>query len=98
VTATAKTVAVLTARPGKADALRALLDSLIEPSRAEPGNLRYDLWRDPAAPGRFVLDELYIDRAAIDSHRATAHFRHYLAHIADLADRSAWTLDAVAVA
>ncbi|MBB4841293.1 quinol monooxygenase YgiN [Sphingomonas kyeonggiensis] len=93
-----KTVAVLTARPGKAEALRALLGGLIEPSRAEPGNLRYDLWCDPAAPGRFVLDELYIDHAAIDAHRSTPHFQHYLAHIADLADRSAWTMDAVDVA
>lgn len=97
-TGNVKTVAVLTARPGKAEALRALLGGLIEPSRAEPGNLRYDLWSDPAAPGRFVLDELYIDYVAVESHRATPHFQHYLANITDLGDRSAWTLDAVAVA
>jgi len=38
-----KTMAVLTAEPGKARDLRLLLDNLIEPSRSEPGNLLYDL-------------------------------------------------------
>ena len=93
-----KTVAVLTARPGKADALRDLLGHLVEASRAEPGNLRYDLWADPAQPGRFVLDELYVDRAALEAHRATVHFRNYLTRIPELGERSAWTLDEVAVA
>jgi len=43
-----KTVAVLVARPGKIGDLHALLDGLIAPSRAEPGNLRYDLRVDQA--------------------------------------------------
>lgn len=93
-----KIVAVLTARPGKVDALRALLDGMIAPSRAEPGNLRYDLWADQAAPGRFVLDELYRDADAVAAHRASDYFQSYLASINDLAERSAFTLDALAVA
>lgn len=93
-----KIVAVLTARTGKADALRALLDSMIEPSRSEAGNLRYDLWADHAEPGRFVLDELYENAEAVAAHRAAPHFQTYLASINDLAERSAFTLDALAVA
>ena len=93
-----KTVAVLTARPGKADALRDLLGHLVESSRAEPGNLRYDLWADTAQPSRFVLDELYVDHAALEAHRATAHFQNYLARIPELGERTAWTLNEVAVA
>lgn len=93
-----KVTAVLTARPGKAAELRALLESLIAPSRAEPGNLRYDLWADPADPNRFVLDELYVDGAANTAHRATSHFQHYLSKINDLADRSALTLAPLDVA
>lgn len=93
-----KIIAVLTARPGKAEALRALLDSMIEPSRTEPGNLRYDLWADQAASGRFVLDELYENADAVAAHRASEHFQTYLAAINDLAERSAFTLDALAVA
>ena len=92
-----KIVAVLTARPGKADALDNLLDTMLDPSRAEPGNLRYDLWVDQAEPGRFVLDELYTDANALAAHRASAHFQTYLASIGDLAERSAFTLDPLAI-
>lgn len=95
---TVKIIAILTARPGRADALRTLLDDMVAATRAEPGNLRYDLWADPTAPGRFVLDELYDDRAAVEAHRATPHFQHYLAVIGELADRTAWTLEPIDVA
>ena len=78
-----------TARPGNAAALPALLHGMIVPSRAEPGNLRYDLRAEPAEPGRFVLDELDCDQEAVAAHRATPHFQAYLATIADLAERSA---------
>ena len=93
-----KIIAVLAARPGKAEALRALLDGMIAPSRAEPGNLRYNLWQDRTDPARFVLDELYADDEAIAAHRATPHFKTYLSQIEDLAERTLLTLDPVAVA
>ncbi|TCT05494.1 putative quinol monooxygenase [Aquabacter spiritensis] len=88
-----KILAILVARPDKADDLAALLGTMVGASRAEPGNLRYDLWRDRADPGRFVLDELYVDETSVAAHRATAHFQHYLSRIGDLADRSVMTLD-----
>ncbi|MDF0487523.1 putative quinol monooxygenase [Sphingomonas sp. H39-1-10] len=93
-----KTVGVLTARLGKEADLQALLEGLIEPSRAEPGNLRYDLWADPAEPGVFVLDELYVDAGARDAHRATPHYQRYLATIAQLAERKAFSLEPLIVA
>lgn len=97
-TKTVKIVATFTARPGKAAALRALLDGMLTPSRAEAGNLRYDLWQDQAEPARFVLDELYVNAAAVAAHRETAHFRDYLARIGELAERSAFVLAPVAIA
>jgi quinol monooxygenase YgiN len=93
-----KIVAILAARTGKAGELRTLLDGMIAPSRAEAGNLRYDLWQDRADPARFVLDELYLDAEAVTAHRASPHFQHYAAVIADLAERTAVTLDPVTVA
>ena len=92
-----KVMAVLTARPGKAGALRTLLDTLVLPSRSEPGNLRYDLWADKATPGRFILDELYADAAAAEAHHASAHFQVYLSKIEDLAERAVFDLHAIAV-
>lgn len=93
-----KIVAVLSAKPGKAGELKALLDGMIAPSRAEPGNLRYDLWRDQANAERFVLDELYSSNDAIAAHRETAHFKHYLSKINELAERMAVVLDPAQVA
>jgi quinol monooxygenase YgiN len=93
-----KIMAILAARPGKAGELRALLDGMLAPSRAEPGNLRYDLWQDQTDPTRLVLDELYAGNEAVAAHRATPHFQNYLSAIGDLAERSALVLDPAAVA
>jgi quinol monooxygenase YgiN len=93
----AKITAILTAKPGKAADLQALLVGMAPHCRAEPGNLRWDVWRDQASGERYVLDELYRDAAAVEAHRQTPHYRDYLARIPDLADRTAFVLEAVEV-
>lgn len=93
-----KVIAILSARAGKTSELRALLAPLVEASRSEPGNLRYDLWQDALVPDRFVLDELYVDAAAVSAHRATSHFQHYLERIEALAERTALVLAPATVA
>ncbi|MGO7074696.1 putative quinol monooxygenase [Rhizobium johnstonii] len=93
----AKITAVLTAHPGKAADLRSLLIGMAPLCRAEPGNLRWDVWRDQAVPERYVLDELYCDGEAVEAHRRTPHYQDYLARIPSLAERSALVLEAVAV-
>jgi quinol monooxygenase YgiN len=93
-----KIVAILAARPGKAEELRTLLEGMLAPSRQEPGNLRYDLWHDQTDPARFVLDELYADSEAAAAHRASAHFHNYLSAINNLAERTAFVLDPIAAA
>lgn len=93
-----KTVAIFTAQANRAAELRTLLDGMIIATRAEPGNLRYDLWQDQEDPQRFVLDELYVDAEAVMAHRASAHFQHYVSVIGRLAERLAVTLDPASVA
>ncbi|MGV4797329.1 antibiotic biosynthesis monooxygenase [Rhizobium sp. F40D2] len=92
-----KITASLTALPGKAEELRGLLLDMAPHCRAEPGNLRWDVWRDTAMPERYVLDELYRDVEAVDAHRQTPHYQAYLAKVPGLADRSALVLEAVAL-
>lgn len=92
-----KITASLTAFPGKADDLHALLLAMAPQCREEPGNLRWDIWRDASNPERYVLDELYRDSDAADAHRRTAHYKDYLARVPDIAERSALILEAVAV-
>jgi quinol monooxygenase YgiN len=47
----------LKAKAGKEDELRRDLSALVEPSRHEDGNYRYDLFEDQHEPGRFVFVE-----------------------------------------
>jgi len=88
-----KVVALLAARPGRAEALRALLFGMAPHARAEPGNLRWDIWQDRSEPDRFVLDELYKSRAAVEAHRETVHYKNYQMNINELAVRTVVVLD-----
>jgi len=85
----AKIVAILTALPGKASELQALLSATVPSCRAEPGNLRWDVWQDRSNPERFILDELYVGEAAVEAHRETPHFKNYASKINSLAERTA---------
>jgi quinol monooxygenase YgiN len=90
-------MAILTARPGRAGELKAFLHGMVPHCRAEPGNLRWDLWQDRSRIDRYVLDELYEDDDAVAARRETPHFRYYLAGIHDLADRMILLLEPVEV-
>ena len=65
------------AKPGEEDAVAAAIDSLIEPSRAEPGNLLYQPHRDPADPRVFLLYEQYVDEDAYRAHGESEHFQRH---------------------
>lgn len=92
-----KITAIVTVRPERAEKLRTLLLGMASRCRAEPGNLRWDVWQDQSRPDRYVLDELYRDGIAVAAHRETPHYKDYLARIADLADRTALVLSPVEV-
>jgi len=98
VSSAVKIVAILSAKAGSGGELETLLRGMTAPSRAEAGNLRYDLWQDVDNGGCFVLDELYKDISAVASHRATPHFQNYLSRIGDVAERTAVVVHAVDVA
>lgn len=92
-----KIVGILTALPGKAAELQSLLFDTQAPSRAEIGNLRWDIWRDQANPDRFVLDELYASQDAAAAHLETPHFKNYVGRVKDLAERTPLILNPVNV-
>ena len=70
-------------RPEHRDAVEQALRVMVERSRAEPGNLRYDLFIREGDEPAFDLFELYVDPAAIEAHRNSAHYQAYRATIAD---------------
>ncbi len=72
-------LAVLKAKPGQEHALKTGLLSLIEPTRAEPGNLDYVLFERRDEPGTFYMREAFKNQAALDEHFATPYFQHFAA-------------------
>lgn len=79
-----RVVAMVQARAGKEDALRAALLELVAPTHAEPGVLQYTLHEDPAKPGSFYFYESYKDQAALDSHMKSPHLAKAFAQVGDL--------------
>lgn len=74
--------ASITPRPEHVAEVEALMRDMVSHTRKEPGNLRYDLLRRAdGAPG-FYLYETYVDEAAVQAHRDSAHFVAYRAKIA----------------
>jgi quinol monooxygenase YgiN/quercetin dioxygenase-like cupin family protein len=62
-------------RPGKGDELARELLALTAPTRAEPGALRYDLYRSRANRDEFVRFEEWRDEAALEAHKRTPHLQ-----------------------
>lgn len=70
-------IAVLKARPGRREPLRAALSALVPPTRQEPGCLDYTLFELRDEPGSFYMRESFRDQAALDAHLATPHFKAF---------------------
>jgi quinol monooxygenase YgiN len=65
-----------------------ILAKLTEESRKEPGCVMFQPHRHKTEPRRFFIYEQYKDDAALESHRATAHFLQYARkELSKVADR-----------
>lgn len=61
-------IAHFTAKPGKEEELSMFLQGLVEPTRREPGCIRYELSQDLDEPATFSFVETFADRAGFDAH------------------------------
>ncbi len=50
----------------------------------EPGNIRYDVLRDPLDEDSFTIYEVFRDQAALEAHRASDHYRECMQIIAPM--------------
>jgi quinol monooxygenase YgiN len=82
------------ARPGQEEAVREAVRQLVTPSRAEPGNLMYEVNEDPEDPRVFVFYEQYADEDAYAAHGSSEHFRRLATNgaIPRLETRERWFL------
>jgi quinol monooxygenase YgiN len=70
-----RVIARFVARKGKEDQLRAVLQGMLAPTRAESGCKLYELY-ESNSKGRFYIYEIYESQAALDQHAASSHFKH----------------------
>ena len=80
-----KVVALVSVKLGHDDAFVDAAKICVAASRAEPGVLHYELWRETDGERRFVLNELYVDDAAVQQHMASDHFKAFGLAARDLA-------------
>lgn len=79
-----RVVATLVAQPGKAEELGSVLRELIEPSNAEHGCRRYELWQNEADEHEFRFIEEWNSEEALAAHFETPHLTTGLSRLPDL--------------
>jgi quinol monooxygenase YgiN len=78
-----RVIARSVARRGREDQLRELLQDMLAPSRAEAGCRLYVLFESDSK-GRFYFYEIWENRAALEQHAASPHYKHLEQSIGDL--------------
>ena len=89
---TVTVIASFTAKPGKSEALTAALQSLIKPTRQEPGNLRYELHHQLDEPDVITMVEKFKDLEAFETHKTKPYLIEFLEKSTELAESSSVTV------
>jgi quinol monooxygenase YgiN len=79
-----RVVARVKARPGTVNELLSVLNSMVEPTRKEPGCISYELLQNNEDPTDFTLIEEWQSDTALQSHFATKHFKEALTKMPNL--------------
>lgn len=79
-------VASMRAKDGKQDELRAALQSLLEPTRAESGCVTYNLHQGLEDPSIFVFHEVWASPEALGAHMQTPHLQQAMGSLPTLVD------------
>ena len=77
-------LAVLEAKPGCVEELRALIIELTRANRTEPGCLAFIPYEADHYPGRFYLYEIFADADAFEQHLATDHVKRFRAALSSV--------------
>ena len=74
-------VARAVARPEEISRVREEFEALVEPTRAEPGCLRYELLVNHEDPGEFLFLQEYRDDDAFEAHLGSDHIARMLPEV-----------------
>lgn len=68
-------ITFITGKEGKEEELKNELLKLSAPTRAEPGNIRCDLYQSPSKPNHFMRYEIWRNPQTLEDHKATPHLK-----------------------
>ena len=77
-------IALLNARPDKTEELNSLLTSLLEPTRQEPGCIRFDRLQNRETPTKFAIVSQWHDRQSVQDHIGTGHAQRAMSRLPEL--------------
>lgn len=77
-------VAVLKARPAKTEELKKALQTLLLPTRQEPGNIEYMLFQLRDTPDVFYVRESWHSQESLEMHISLPHFQSFILQMDDL--------------
>ncbi|MDZ8236005.1 MAG: putative quinol monooxygenase [Nostoc sp. ChiQUE01a] len=81
---TIRVVARVIALPNKVEEIKAVLLELIEPTRQEPGAIKYELLQNQYDPTDFTFVEEWTSSEALNTHMDSPHFQAAAAKIQGL--------------
>ena len=70
--------------PANNNRMTELTSTLVEATRAEPGNHAYEYTQDPTDPSRWRVFEEWADEDAVNAHMATEHMAAFLGAAGEL--------------
>lgn len=77
-------IAQMTAKPGKAEALRETMTAFAAASRQQPGNRHYGVFEERQTAGHIFTFEVWTDQPALDAHMMSPEAKVAFPKIADL--------------
>lgn len=77
-------VAVVEGKPGKAEAIKAVIKPCIEATRKEEGCLQYQLNQDIVRPDHFIFVEHWASEDIVQKHSKSAHLKTMVDGLTDL--------------
>lgn len=84
--ATVHVVSRFAAKPGKEQALKAVLNALISPTRRELGCYQCDLLENPSDPRDLCFVERWENDKSVDQHSESQHMRQALSQVEGLVE------------
>jgi quinol monooxygenase YgiN len=74
------------AKPGRGKQLEKILQTLVAPTRSEPGNIAYVLHRSTTSPDELFFDEMFVSVEAFEEHAQKPYIKSVMSKIGHLVD------------